>query len=306
MTPQNRIKRSPHLKNTLYWYISGLCNLRCSFCTVPTNTKQIRQEVSWTLSNIDKLQRGFMKLPGKWEFFLGGGEPFAFPSFLKIVKIIVSAGHHISVVTNFTSSIENLERFFDIVHNKICLFVASYKPGIHDFENFLKKAERVNSIVQENGGHFSVGTVACKADLEASFQKGKCFLESGIDFALQVEKVNGRYRVYSDEEKEKVVYFGRTFGLDGNNKYTNKICYAGMNYFVLLPGGHIYRCHSAINNPTKMGSYLGNLADGTLRLHETPEKCRYDFCNCVNAHNKNLIVHQRKNNKLKQTQICTN
>lgn len=290
MRRRNRTKRNFHLSNTLYWYISGLCNLHCSFCALAKRSKYVEQEVLWTLNNISRLQDQFRELPGTWELFIGGGEPFAFPSFLKIVQRAVTAGLHISVVTNFTSPLETLERFCSIVDKRICLLVASYKPGIHVFEEFLNKAIRVNKLVKNGGGHFSVGTVAQKRDINHSYEKGKILLKNGIDFALQVEKINGHYRACSQSEKEKILYFGRNFGLDGNNIFTKHTCFAGINYFVLVPGGSIYRCHSAINNPGKAGSCLGNILDGTFSLLERPLKCKYEFCNCVNAYNKGIII----------------
>jgi MoaA/NifB/PqqE/SkfB family radical SAM enzyme len=287
------IKKNPHLQNTMYWHLTSFCNLQCSFCgfsKLNRNTKYIQEEVAFTLKNLDKFKNAFRELPGTWEFFIGGGEPFVFPHFLEIVRDIVGMRHGISVATNFTAPLDTLKAFCNIVGKKICLFLASYKAEVHGFTEFLHNAIQINSSVKGNGGLFSVGAVATKKDTDSLFKAGKIFNENGIEFALQVERIAGVYRKYSQSEKEKILYFGRGYGLDDTMRFRGKVCFAGINYLILIPGGDVYRCHSAIGNPTREGSYLGNMISDTFTPLKHPLKCNYDFCNCVNAYNKHLIV----------------
>ena len=133
--------------------------------------------------------------------------------------------------------------------------------------------------------------MATKKDINSLYKIGKIFNKNNINFNLQVERIKGKYRKYSKSEKDKINYFGRNYGLDKISKFQGKVCLAGINYFVLKPNGDIYRCHSAINNKNIKNSYLGNLIKGSFKLLNYPLKCPYEFCNCVNAYNKNLILN---------------
>lgn len=239
-----RSNRQMHHEKMLYWYLTSRCNLKCSYCDI--HRLESKQETQFVSANMDAFLNGLKSLYGTWEVFIGGGEPFVFPGFLQLIEKLAMMGHFISVVTNFTASQKTYLKFLEVASDRINLCVASYKPDVHEFNTYLKKALIINKTINKQKGQFAIGAVATEKDIDFLFKTGKRFKEHGITFRLQVEKVNGRYRKYIKKDIDKILYFGRSYGLEGTTDFHDRLCLSGKNYFVLTPYGHAFRCHSDI------------------------------------------------------------
>ncbi len=281
-------KKRKHLKKMVYFKITSLCNLKCDFCETKKSPEFLKKEIQFTQKNLSKFEEFFNGLNGQWEIFIGGGEPFIIPEFLNFINNLAKTGHKISIVTNFTSSLDKLKKFCNLTGRKLNLFLASFKPQVHNFNEFLDKSKIINNLIKKNKGIFSVGALATKKDIDFLFEAGKTFKKNGIQFNLQAERINGRYRKYCSEDIKKIKYFKRTYGVENNFNFKGKICFAGVNYFILLPNGDAFICHSALTSQNQ-DDYLGNIFRKNFKLHKYPTICKYNCCVCINAYNKGII-----------------
>ena len=88
------------LEGVISWNVNTACNYRCTYCTQRFKEDRGR----WARDTPRFLEAFGRHLEGRWEIKLSGGEPFVHPTLLELVRGIVSLGHRLSVVTNFSAS----------------------------------------------------------------------------------------------------------------------------------------------------------------------------------------------------------
>ena len=100
-----------------------------------------------------------------------------------------------------------------------------------------------------------------------------------VGFKVQPEKQDRDVIAYTDGEKSQLVSLG------GHNatgrvapSFRGLPCWAGARSFILDHEGHAWRCYPARRYRTE---YLGNVLDGSFRLHEGAGPCVYAYCNCT-------------------------
>ena len=134
----------------LTWDIHYGCNYQCSYCNTPKPWdppgKGDKQRAKIVYPHIDKLLAIWQDIYDKYgscEVHITGGEPFIYPSFLKLIRFL-SAIHTLEIITNLSSDVQ------DILENVTADRVrigTTFHPEFVDLNEFLQK----HLILRKNG-----------------------------------------------------------------------------------------------------------------------------------------------------------
>lgn len=259
------------LQGVVAWNMNTTCNYRCSYCT-----QRFVDDRRQRSRDVHAFVAGLVALPGDWEVKLSGGEPFRHPRFIEAVQGLAAGGVTVSVVTNFSDKREVLRQFADITAARPGVVSASLHLEYADVAEFVEKAAWFADLY---AGSFNVTCVATRESLPVLEGLKRRFELAGVRFKIQPEKQDRDVIAYSAEERVQLVALG------GHNatgrvapSFSGLPCWAGARSFILDHEGHAWRCYPARRQRTE---YLGNLLDGTLRLHEQAQACLYAYCNCT-------------------------
>jgi len=177
------------------WFITDICNYNCSYCFA-NRLSQFKAE------NIDLYLKVIKnKIPNNWAFsILGGGEPFMHPNFFQIIEGLVKLGHRISITSNFSASIDDLENFIKLTKGKLDFFEASLHLEYADVNNFLNKIIYLKQRYPYFR-NFLVLSVALKENLEKLYEIKHLFSKCNINFLEQNYRVVTKNYTYSEKEK---------------------------------------------------------------------------------------------------------
>jgi len=263
------------------WQIADKCNYHCSYCNAKIWQSNYPKLVDYKefIRKLDEL------LGGNWLIHLGGyGEPFTQPNFLKIVKELIDRGYYIGLVSNFSYPLQDILRFCEITKGKLLYFNASLHLEFVRPESFLRKAIEIRKII---GPLFQVSAVGIKKRIPELIKIGKEFNKKNIKFIFQTEKIGEGYCSYPGTQiKEITKNFGYTYAINKENRFKNKKCFAGKDYFILDNNGEAYFCNPyraacrGIANRSIQCGYLGNILDGTFALRKKNTICKLDVCSC--------------------------
>lgn len=259
------------LEGVVSWNMNTTCNYRCSYCT----QRFVDDRSRWA-ADVPRFVEAFAKLPGDWEVKLSGGEPFRHPDFLTVVEGLAKAGRRVSVVTNFSSSRDVLQRYADLTRARPGLLSASLHLEFADLDAFVEKAVW---FVGVHAGAFCVTVVATRELLPQLPVLRERFDAAGVVLKVQPEKQDREVIDYTPAEREQLLALG---GHAGTGRiapdFEGRPCWAGARYFIVDHRGEAYRCYPARRYRVE---HLGNLLDGSFRLRRRPEPCDYSYCNCV-------------------------
>lgn len=262
------------LEGVISWNMNTTCNYRCTYCT----QRFIDDRGRWA-TDTPRFLEAFARLPGRWEIKLSGGEPFQHPTLLEVVQGLVTLGHRISVVTNFSMSDAKLQRFLEVTHGHLRVLSASlHLEYVPDIDAFIAKAQRTKVALAE-GASLCVTCVATRENFPHLESLHARFLDAGITFKVQPEKQDRDVVTYGAEELELLARLG------GHNltgavawDFYGRPCWAGARYFILDHVGEAYRCYPARRYRVER---LGNFLEPDFRLGDGPTLCRYHYCNCT-------------------------
>jgi organic radical activating enzyme len=270
---------------TIEWQVAGACTYDCSYCIQSKRYRQGRPE-KHALENLIAV---FSNLPGQWEIKCSGGEAFAHPLFMQLVvpELMRRTAHRISVLTNFSSSREELARFVELTHGRLSVFSASLHLEFADLDAFADKAQWLCSIL-EPSVRFVVNQVVLP-DREDDAARAKAELEArGVRWFPQLYKVKGG--VFDYEHPERLVpLIGKRPSPKSANvapSYFGRLCYAGVDYFVVDKDGGAWSCRTAKRSGQ---GYLGNLHAGALKRLSAASPCPYSICPCTVPANRGMI-----------------
>jgi len=273
----------------LHWNINRTCNYNCSYCISGNRKKSSNPDSNFLL---DKFKKHLM---GSWRIQLSGsGEPFLTLDFFKVVDKLIRMGHKIGVITNFSSSLEDLVKFCQITENKIFSFEASLHLEEANIDEFIKKAIVINKLIK---GILLVKSVAVKGKVKRVCDIGKKFKKEGIHFSLQPQRIcshklnggNDPFIDYNKNEKLILKKFKRFHYGKKKFMFKGKKCWAGVKYLSVYENGEVWRCLPAKYYKLNK-DYLGNILDDNFKLRKYPDKCNYKYCYCPAAYLNNIII----------------
>lgn len=273
-------------KPTIEWQTNGLCNYDCTYCI---QSRKFRQGHP-TDDELDRFLSFFETLPGVWEIKMSGGEPFAFKGFMtRVIPGLAGLRHRVSVLTNLSAPPAILRKFVDLVGDKLEIVSASLHLEYVTAEEFIEKAVLLRSWLRPETS-LVVNNVLVPGTLDQLIEVRQQIEEAGLRYFPQVMKTKHGVFPYSASDQSRVVH------LTGKNptsreanlapSYRGRLCWTGVEYFVLDQRGNAYSCRTA----KRFGEgYLGNVLDGSFALKTEPARCTYSICPCTVPANRGMI-----------------
>ena len=272
---------------TVEWQVCGVCNYDCSYC-IQSREYRVGHP---SPEQVDRFLDFFPTLPGRWEIKMTGGEPFAFRGFMEriVPGLIERSAHTVSVLTNLSAPPAILERFAALTRGRLGIVSASIHLEHVDIDAFVAKARRFREQIDPDAT-MVVNAVLVPGRLERVAGARAALQAAGLKFFPQIMKVGGGVHDYDDGDRPQVTaLIGRApTPRDANlaPSYRGKLCWTGVDYFVLTQTGDGWSCRTA--KRFKEG-YLGNVLDGSFARLGAPAPCAYDICPCTVPANRGMI-----------------
>jgi hypothetical protein len=267
---------------TLEWQVAGACNYDCSYCIQSRRYRRGRPDAA----QVDAALRFFGELPGTWEIKCSGGEAFAHPLFLdRIVPGLMHTPHRISVLTNFSASRGDLERFSAMVGARLVVFSASLHLEFAAVDAFVDKATWFTA---ENPGIRFVVNQVVRPGAEADARRCRDRVHAaGLRWFPQLLKTKTGVAAYEPGALDGLVDPGAG-PADANTapSYRGRLCWAGVDYGTIDKSGDLWSCRTAKRHGE---GWLGNVFHGTARLDAMPRRCPWDICPCTVPANRGMI-----------------
>jgi organic radical activating enzyme len=286
----DRVMKKP--EPCVEWEITMKCNYKCSYCVLKSYVTKKGQHCSE--ETIRAVFKRLHELPGEWHIRLSGGEPCIHPRFFDICKQITEMGHQLSMVTNFSASLQNLKKLVDITGTQLIHIGASLHVDQVNIEEFVQKAVAFNSMKLATTD-FAVTSVCIEQQFDL-LQKIACrFDHEGIRFGLQhYLQPGGKYNTYQRKEVEE--FLNRRIDQNSKNiRDTNlfgTLCHSGELFFRIDVHGEARRCYSF--QPL---FYLGNLTTGTFKRLREAKPCMAPRCSCPLPANQGMILYGQQAGK---------
>ncbi len=277
---------------TIEWQVCGICNYDCSYCI---QSKVYRQGHP-SPEQVEQFLSFFAGLTRRFEIKMTGGEPFAFRGFMEriVPGLIERTPHTISCLTNLSAPLPIVKRFAELTHGRLGVVSASLHLEFTTVESFVEKAIVLRQTMDPRA-HLTVNSVLVPGRLSQVLAARDVLDRAGLKLFPQIMKVDGGIASYGPEEKDIIKELvGEDPTPDRANmapSYHGRICYAGVEYFVLLQNGDGFCCRTA--RRYKQG-FLGNVFSGTLTLWESASPCPYHICPCTVPANRGMIEGIRK------------
>ncbi len=263
------------------WNINTACNYRCTYCT-----QRFKEDRGRWARDTPRFLASFARLPGRFEIKLSGGEPFVHPTLLDIVSGLAAQGHRVSIVTNFSASLDRLFGFVAAAQGRVGVLSASlHLEYVDDVHAFADKAAAVRERLEQAADpalpspSLCVTCVATQANLPRLPELAASFRARGVVFKVQPEKQDRDVVTYSAADAAVITALGG-HNLTGAiaHSFDGQLCFAGTRYFILDDLGTAYRCYPARRHRLER---LGDFLADSFSLGEGPTPCRYAYCNCT-------------------------
>lgn len=278
---------------TIEWQVAGACNYQCSYCIQSPRFRRGRPEEA----QLRRALAFFGTLPGTWELKCSGGEAFAHPLFLDLVVpgLMRTTRHTIGVLTNFSASDGDLDRFLDDTRGRLTVVSASLHLEHADPVAFVSKARR---FVDRAGPEvaFVVNQVVFPGR-EAEAARTRALVEgAGLRWFPQLYKVKAapggpdpfEVATYPDADALRALIGDAPGPREANvaPSYRGRRCWAGVDYLVVDKDGEVWSCRTAKRH---RAASLGNVFTGEVRRLPSPSPCPYDLCPCTVPANRGMI-----------------
>ncbi|MBX3161750.1 MAG: radical SAM protein [Deltaproteobacteria bacterium] len=281
MTPAQSIPRA----RTIEWQVAGACNYDCSYCIQSREYRRGRPR----REQLERAIATFAELPGAWEIKCSGGEAFAHPLFMAYVvpELMARTPHRISVLTNFSATHAELMEFARQTRGRLAVFSASLHLESVSAEEFATKAAWFQMLLDEDT-RFVVNQVVLPGREDEAARCRAVIEGRGLRWFPQLYKVDGGVAEYPSPAALIPLVGRRPTSREANvaPSYRGKLCWAGVDYFVVDKDGDAWACRTA----KRYGEgALGNAFDGSLARALAPQPCAYDICPCTVPANRGMI-----------------
>jgi MoaA/NifB/PqqE/SkfB family radical SAM enzyme len=274
-------------RRTIEWQVCGVCNYDCSYC-IQSKKSRVGHP---SPEEVERFLDFFEALPEAWEIKMTGGEPFAFRGFMD--RIVPGLGartpHTISVLTNLSAPPSILARFADLTRGRLGIVSASLHLEHTDVDTFVARAAMLRANIDPSA-QMVVNVVLVPGRLEEIARARRAIEAAGLRFFPQIMKVGKGTFEYDVDDRALVR------GLVGEDptprqanmapNYKGRLCYTGVDYFVLTQTGDAWSCRTARRHAE---GYLGNVHQGTFARRAAPGRCPYDICPCTVPANRGMI-----------------
>lgn len=266
-----------------YKYMSAFltfkCPLECSYCLNTLDEKFTRK--SKELSGYQWI-KGLNRIVSRPELpiTLTGGEPFAHPDFIEIVKNI-KPELNIDLLTTLGKNKKKLEEFIREISperikrdsNYPSIRLSYHPEKMFEGEELVDKTKRLKDL------GFSIGIYGIKypspEQLQANTKMQFRCLNKGVNY--REKDFIGQYKGKDDLERPFQITHGN-FSIfpDCSFQQETKSCSCKTSELLIGPNGDVYRCHRdlyAQENPT------GNILDSEFEIKDIFRTCKeYGHC----------------------------
>ncbi len=257
------------------WFINDNCNFSCNYCG-HYNRKPVSPKY-----DIQHIAQSFDVFGDCGHIIITGGEPFLYPGFIDLCKLLTEK-HYLSINTNLSQA--SIKDFAEqISHERIIMINA----GVHydyridnkiGMDNFIKLYK-----ILSNKNFNVVGSYVIHPAKILQGIKNIQFLKQLGLTNISAKTYYGTYdgKNYPSAYTQMEIDLISSYMLQGLDmpeylKYTcfkNKFCLTGKDFFSIEHTGEVLRCN------TDKQSY-GNLFEKTFIPSKTAEKCTQSTCIC--------------------------
>ncbi len=272
---------------TIEWQVAGHCNYDCSYCIQKRATRVGEPSVE----AVEGFLGFFERLPRPFEVKITGGEPFAFRAFMDRVVpgLVTRTPHPLSVLTNLSAPLAVLLRYAALTRARARVVSASLHLESVDAASFAEKAAAFRDALGP-AARLVVNSVLVPGRLEAVLEARDVLHRFGLRLFPQLMKVGPGLAAYPGSDAAALAeLLGDAPGPEAANlapSYRGRMCWTGVDYFVLLQDGDAWSCRTARRH---RDGYLGNVLSGTFRLADAPKPCAWDICPCTVPANRGMI-----------------
>ncbi len=273
---------------TIEWQVCGVCNYDCSYCIQSKRYRVGHPEDD----EVEGFLRFFASLDAAWEIKMTGGEPFAFKAFMHriIPGLVAETSHRISVLTNLSAPASVLDRFAAATQGRLDVVSASLHLEFTTISAFAEKALRLRRAM-DPGASLVCNCVMVPGKLEEAREAQQELERQGLKFFPQLFKTkHGVFDYGTDDRRRLLPMIGEAPTPREANlspSYRGKLCYTGVDYFVLTQRGDAWSCRTARRMDE---GFMGNVLDGSFARMQGPHPCSYDICPCTVPANRSMIV----------------
>jgi len=267
------------------------CYRSCSYCYLQASgtSKRMAELVSLERFNEEKVRTpeewmdGLSRINNIDSIDVSGGEPFVYPHFVELLKLIIKKYGVVSI----TSNLDLLpEEFFDLPKDKIWITVSYHMDDGEENKSILYKMERL----RDAGFHFAINFVASPGQIlfyDKIKKFGKLFgvpthLEPYVDYNQtpiffgipnNLEEYEYMFENIRKDETE-AMNLAQERGVE-NPKVIN--CSVAKSYCVVAENGDMYPCLGMMFENEEC---IGNLFAPFVFIFEKSIECDI-FCPCA-------------------------
>ncbi|MFA5163750.1 MAG: radical SAM protein [Patescibacteria group bacterium] len=257
------------------WDIHYKCNFRCPYCWF--YKKWISEGRRYLLLSPDEWLKHWLKVRNRYgeaDIAITGGEPFLYPNFIEIIKIL-SLIHRIKITTNMSGDIDTFVK--QIAPSRVTLDL-NFHPLFSEIGSFIEKT----LLLKKAGFRAGVCYLAYPPQMGQIDIFRRRFEEAGINFALAAFWGEFEGKRYPQSYTPQELDFIRPFLGDidrivyhlGAETPRGKLCNAGYTYAIVQGDGYVVRCGQLADK------FIGNITDEDFNLFDSPKACEAEFCPC--------------------------
>jgi len=253
------------------WNIHWACNYRCSYCFFDKHWKEYgKRNVHKSLEEWMDCWKRLRERHGRAFVTVTGGEPFAYPDFVELMRRLSDIHWPINISTNTSIHLEEYARAVD--HSKVSLSL-SFHPQYQLIEEFVDKVR----FLKRAGARLGCLNFTAYPPFLKDLPRYVRALEDvgeGLKTIPYVGELRGRKYPEGYDAKEKEL-----LGLDGgwvdSKRREGALCPAGQRAALLLPDGNLTRC-GQIGDDGVFASFF----DPDFHLLYKPMPCAAKLCPC--------------------------
>ncbi len=258
----------------MIWKINSDCNLNCNYC------HDDKPSANKTFTPV-QIEKAFDKNDITWFVNITGGEPFLYPEFIKIIRVLTK-NHFVSINTNLTK--DNYSQLFSIEGKDHILGInASLHIDQLESKNLLQTYIQNFNLLKNSGIPILASIVAHPMILENIVAQIHQLNEQGIK-PVVLRFFYGSYQnkiypeSYTPAEINLISEFilpPTEFAISNHNRtFFNTRCQTGFSSCFMKPDGELFRCTSDAYS-------LGNFISGQAVFKKNLHKCNILRTQCL-------------------------
>ena len=278
------------------WQMLDWCNYKCEYCCVGIPNRKPTENSFMSDALVAKTLHTLEQLPGRWRIHFSGGEPTLHPLFIDACAHLVSKGHSVSLLTNFSARMKTFKELID----KCGVGLEEIEISLHlpqvDLSEFTAKLTDLISMKLPST-KVTVYSVMIAENFQVLKQLPERFGRLEVHFHFQHLKSAKKFVEYPPEVEQYLE--GKVCSviplLRGKN-FHGVMCHTGHLFSFILPNGHCVRCGQLPFS----ASYLGSVESGSLRLYDEARPCPGSYCLCLRPPLLGMVRYGSSSSKIRQ------